>query len=99
MNQQQAVEQLLRNGSSFKQSGLSGERLFTIDHQAIIKSYATVIAVIDYNREVVMINTRKYSQTTSKHQNLIQREAIRKGYKVEYLNPKDPEDYMKWTHL
>lgn len=100
MNQQQAVEQLLRHGSSFKQSGLSGKRLNTIDHQAVIKSYDTTIAIIDYNREEVIIDIKKYSQTTSKHQNLIQREAIRKGFKVEYVNPRDnEEDLIKWSRF
>ena len=100
MNQQQAVEQLLRRGGSFKQSGLSGTRLSTIDHKAVIRSYETSIAIIDYNKEVVMLNIKKYSRTTSKHQNLIQREATRKGFKVEYLNPQDnKQDYMIWTRL
>lgn len=99
MNQQQAVEQLLRHGSGFKQSGLSAKRMTTVAHQAIIYSYYTAIAKVDYSREVVLINTRKYSQTTSRHQNLIQREAIRKGFKVEYISTNDPNDFLKWTRL
>lgn len=102
MNQQQQVQQLLQHGAAFQQSALTGKRPALQPNQALIFSYAVAIARIRYDDKLVYINSRKYSQTTSKHQNLVQREAIKQGYTIEHLFTSTAsynDDYMVWTRL
>lgn len=102
MNQQQQVQQLLQQGAAFKQSALTGKRARINVNTAWFYSYDTAIAKVNYSNKLVYINSRKYSQTTSKHQNLVQREATLQGYTVEYLftaTSNHNTDYMVWTRL
>ena len=60
-----------------------GSNMEIVGHE--IFSYATVIGRFKANG-VLSLNPRKYSRTTSKHQNCLRRAAEQAGVKYEYNN-------------
>ena len=46
-------------------------------------NYNTIIASKKINDDTINLNIKKYSQTTSKNQNEIKRQATQKGYTIK----------------
>lgn len=59
--------------------------LYMIVNDDIINlvNYSTIIASKKINDDTINLNIKKYSQTTSKNQNLIKRLATQKGYTIK----------------
>lgn len=75
MDSYKTIEQKLRNGETFRGNTLTG--IWDSDSLTYsVYSYSTLIATkkrMPDNRISTWLETRKYSVTTSKHQNLIKR--------------------------
>ena len=90
---------LIQDGKSFKASGLEGRRNEKGEYR--VYSYDTVILHLDQNGNVVSKNLdEKYSQTTSRHQNMVKR-ALANGINKGVYNStagKGKGDYMIVRH-
>lgn len=58
------------------------------DGNAVINYDTEIARIIDPVEKKAELNTRKYSRTTSKNQNMIRRELEKAGYTIsEYVGP------------
>ena len=63
----------------------------------VVWSYSTVIGMYDFNADTWTINTRKYSVTTSKQQNILKNVAL--GSRSQVITTTDGDlRYLSVTH-
>ena len=82
-NKIEFIKDFLNDDTNTKSSNL---KTFINDDIINLVNYNTIIAYKKINDKTIYLNIKKYSQTTTKNQNLIKRLATQKGYIIkEYI--------------
>lgn len=83
VNKREFITSFLNDDTTKKSSNLY---MIIDDNKIMMINYNTIIAYKKINDDKINLNIKKYSQTTSKNQNLIKRLATQKGYIIkEYI--------------
>ena len=83
VNKREFITSFLNDDTTKKSSNLY---MIIDDNKIMMINYNTIIASKKINDDKINLNIKKYSQTTSKNQNLIKRLATQKGYTIkEYI--------------
>ena len=83
VNKREFITSFLNDDTTKKSSNLY---MIIDDNKIMMINYNTIIASKKINDDTINLNIKKYSQTTSKNQNLIKRLATQKGYIIkEYI--------------
>jgi len=83
VNKNEFIKSFLNDDTSKKSSNLI---MIIDDNKIMMINYNTIIASKIINDNIINLNIKKYSQTTTKNQNLIKRLATDKGFIIkEYI--------------
>ena len=80
VNKKEFIKSFLNDDTTKKSSNLY---MFISDDIINLVNYKTIIASKKINDDTINLNIKKYSQTTSKNQNEIKRQATIKGYTIK----------------
>ena len=80
VNKKEFIKSFLNDDTTKKSSNLY---MFISDDIINLVNYKTIIASKKINDDTINLNIKKYSQTTSKNQNEIKRQATLKGYTIK----------------
>lgn len=80
VNKKEFIKSFLNDDTTKKSSNLY---MFISDDIINLVNYKTIIASKKINDDTINLNIKKYSQTTSKNQNEIKRQATQKGYTIK----------------
>lgn len=80
VNKKEFIKSFLNDDTTKKSSNLY---MFISDDIINLVNYNTIIASKKINDDTINLNIKKYSQTTSKNQNEIKRQATQKGYIIK----------------
>lgn len=80
VNKKEFIKSFLNDDTTKKSSNLY---MFINDDIINLVNYNTIIASKKINDDIINLNIKKYSQTTSKNQNEIKRQATQKGYIIK----------------
>lgn len=83
VNKREFITSFLNDDTTKKSSNL---KMIVNNNIISIVNYYTIIASKKINDDTINLNIKKYSQTTTKNQNEIKRQATQKGYIIkEYI--------------
>lgn len=80
VNKNKMINSFLNDDTSKKSSNL---KMIVNDDIIKLINYNTIIASKKINDNIINLNISKYSQTTSRNQNEIKRQAEQKGYIIK----------------
>lgn len=80
VNKNEFIKSFLNDDTTKKANNLF---MILNDDKIEVVNYYTIIASKKINDDTINLNIKKYSQTTSKNQNLIKRLATQKGYTIK----------------